>query len=409
MSAQANNYFPWVIALLASLALMVSNGMSVSGLSVFDESLLAEFGWTRGELKFRDMITLGVTGLAAPFAGVLIDRYGVRACMLVGWVVLMAAYGFYANIASLGDMYLVHVLLAFVLIVCGLNAGVILVSHWFVARRGTAIGIALVGTSLGGALFPQFGTAMIAALGWRDAYLSELVFPALMLLLTIFVVRSTPADKGMLPLGGNAAGNGHMNEGMAYGAALRTRSFWALTAIACTTFYTVLGVQAHIFLYMRDLAFSVQTATNTVSLFFLCALVGKFVFGMVADAIGAKRVFYLNIGVMLLGAMALASMRTEIIWGAVVSFGLGWGGVYTVLQLSVINCFGLRAAGKILGTITVLDAIGGGLGIWLTGVLYTRGGSYSLAFAIFAALVFVALLAISQVNFPGRPETGRQR
>ena len=152
---------------------------------------------------------------------------------------------------------------------------------------------------------------------------------------------------------------------------------------------------------MRDLEFSVQTATNAISLFFLCALVGKFVFALIADAVGARRVFFLNISVMLMGSVALASMQPDILWGAVIAFGLGWGGVYTVLQLSAINCFGLKAAGKILGTISVLDAIGGGLGIWLTGVMYTAGGSYGMAFTIFCALIVVAMLAITQVRFPG--------
>ena len=108
----------------------------------------------------------------------------------------------------------------------------------------------------------------------------------------------------------------------------------------------------------------------------------------------------MNPAVMLAGAMALASLREDVLWAAVVSFGLGWGGVYTVLQLSAINCFGLRSAGKILGTITVLDAIGGGLGIWLTGVLYTTQGSYMLPFVIFCLLISVALLAIGQITYP---------
>ncbi len=405
MTSKNNNVFPWLIAILASLALMVSNGMSISGLSVFDESLLNEFGWNRGELKFRDMITLGVTGIAAPFLGVLLDRYGVRACMLVGWVLLGGAYYLYSSINSLGDLYLVHVILGIVLILCGLNAGVILVSNWFVEKRGTAIGIALVGTSLGGAMFPQYGTAMIESLGWREAYRSELIFPVVMLLLTIFVIRSKPSDKNMLPYGGTVeAGASHTDQGVAYGDALRSRSFWALATIACTTFYSVLGVQAHIFLHMRDMQFDVQTATNAISLFFLCALVGKFVFGLIADAIGPKRVFYLNIGVMLIGAVMLASMKPTVLWGAVILFGLGWGGVYTVLQLSAITCFGLKAAGKILGTITVLDAIGGGLGIWLTGVMYTNQGSYQTPFIVFTVLILVALVAISQVRYP-EPET----
>jgi nitrate/nitrite transporter NarK len=79
-------------------------------------------------------------------------------------------------------------------------------------------------------------------------------------------------------------------------------------------------------------------------------------------------------------------------------FGLGWGGVYTLLQLTVMNRFGVRDAGKILGTITVLDAIGGGLGIWLTGVMYDSLGSYSVAFMIFCGLIALALLALTQVR-----------
>ena len=394
-------YFPWLMALLACLSLMVSNGMSISGLSVFDESLLGEFGWSRGELKFRDMITLGVTAVMAPVLGVFLDRYGVRACMIVGWVLLIVAYVFYGNIQSLSDMYWVHALLGIVLVLCGPECRpLILVSHWFVEHRGTAIGITLLGSSLGGAFFPQYGTAMIARLGWREAYYSEIVFAVFMLFLTVFVVRSRPVDKGLSAVGDRKGCVDPAQEGMTYGDAIRSRNFWALAVIACTTFYTVLGMQAHIFLHMRDMAFSVQAATNAISLFFMCALVGKFAFGLVADRVGPGRVFSMNLLVMLMGALAVASMSKIAVWAAVVAFGLGWGGVYTVLQLSCMSCFGLRDAGKILGTITVLDATGGGLGIWLTGVLYGSQGDYQLAFGIFCVLVFVALLAIRQVSYP---------
>ena len=78
----------WLTAGFACLALMVSNGMTVSGLSVYDLAFIEEFGWSMGETKFRDMVTLMLTGLVAPFVGIYIDRFGVRKSMLVGWVVL---------------------------------------------------------------------------------------------------------------------------------------------------------------------------------------------------------------------------------------------------------------------------------------------------------------------------------
>lgn len=386
--------FPWVIALLAAIALMVSNGMSITGLPVYDEAIIGEFGWSRGELKFRDMVTMALTGLLAPFAGVLIDRYGVRVCMLVGWCVLGLAYACYGLLNGLAALYAIHAMLAIVLVFCGLNAAVILVSHWFVERRGTAIGLALVGTSLGGALFPQYGTWMIAHVGWREALHAAIAFPLVMFVLTLLVIRDRPR-------GGRGADDARARvavAGIDYRDAIRTKTFWALAVIAMSTFYTVLGVQAHLFLYMRDLEFTPEQATNAISLFFLFALVGKFAFGFLADRMNQRLVFYGNILVMFAGSLLLAGMNAATIHAAVVAFGLGWGGVYTMIQLSAMNCFGLRAAGKILGTITILDALGGGLGMWLSGLLYESRGDYSFAFAIFAALIAVALICISQVK-----------
>ena len=67
---------PWLVAVFAMLALMVSNGLILTGLSVYDVQFIETFGWKISEIKLRDMITLLVTGLAAPFAGGIIDRWG---------------------------------------------------------------------------------------------------------------------------------------------------------------------------------------------------------------------------------------------------------------------------------------------------------------------------------------------
>ena len=390
---------PWLVAGFAGVALMVSNGQTISGLSVFDRELIAEFGWSLGEIKFRDMITLLLAGLVAPLVGILIDRFGVRRCMLVGWLLLIGGNLAYSRLHSLSEMYLIHALYALVLVGCGLNAAVILVSRWFVRYRGTAIGIALMGTSMGGIVFPQYGTAMTEALDWRSAFLWGSLFPLVMLLITWWWVRDKP------DAGPQQASTGTAETGMAFGEALRNRSFWALAVIAMATFYTVLGTQAHIFIYMTDADFNVQVATNAISLFFFCALLGKFVFGLAADHFSQRLVFFGNLLVMLLGSLILIQMEVALIWIAVTAFGLGWGGVYTMIQLTVMNIFGTRDAGKILGTITVLDASGGGLGIWLTGVIYDNTGSYQLPFLIFAIMIVLALLALTRVRQPESPLT----
>ena len=79
-------------------------------------------------------------------------------------------------------------------------------------------------------------------------------------------------------------------------------------------------------------------------------------------------------------------------------FGLGWGGLYTMIQLLAVNAFGLSAAGKILGTITLLDATTAGLGIWIAARIFDVTGSYKPAFQLISVLIILALLAATLVR-----------
>lgn len=395
-------FYGWIIVACAFLALMITNGIIVTGISAFDPELLAEFGWSRGALKFRDLLTFALAGLLGPVGGALADRVGVRPLMLVGAALLAACQVAYARIDSAVGMYLVHLAFAVVLVTCGLIVAVLLTSRWFVARRGTALGIVIVGTSVAGVVFPIVNTYLVTALGWRSAMLALAAAPLLLVVVIALFVRDYPADLGLEPWGHEPAGStataAPHASGLEYREALRTVTFWALAVAAMTTFYGILGTQAHLILYLRSLGLGDVTAASGLSLLFVMGLIGKFAFGMMADLFDKKRVLLLNLVVMWVGSLALASMSQPAIWPAVLLFGFGWGGIYTLLQILCMSSFGLKAGGKILGTITVLDALGGGLGIWLTGLLYDRTGSYALPFGLVAGMVTLALIAGTLVN-----------
>jgi len=404
MAEERRFFYGWVIVGCALTALLVTNGLTIGGLTVFDEALLKAFGWSRGSLKFRDLLQFGVAGLLAPLAGALADRFGVRSLMLFGAALMSGGFVLYSRIQSAGDMYGIHLLFAACLASCGLAINVLLVSRWFVARRGFAIGLTLVGTSLGGILFPPLNTTLIAELGWRSAFLTVSVLPALLFFLILFLVRESPASMGEKALGaeplGSPGGPAPALTGMDYGPALRTGAFWVIALSAMMTFYSILGVSAHLFLHLRGLGFDPPAAARGISTLFLMGLVGKFLFGWLGDVMDRKLVFVANLGVMFAGSLCLASMKPAAFWPFLVLFGVGWGGLYTMLQLLTVDCFGLKSAGKILGTIVTLDAIGGGLGPWVTGVLYDRTGSYALPFAVVCGLIFLALLAGATLRVP---------
>ena len=394
-------YYPWLMCVMAMLVLIVSNGMTMTGLTAFDESLLNEFGWSRGALKFRDMLNLLLAGLMSPFIGALIDRAGVRVLILTGNLLLAALYLAYSQIHSLAHVYLIHVGFAAVLVASGLNVAVILVSQWFEVRRGTALGIALAGSSLGGMLVPKLIIGILPHFGWRESFMWMSAIPMVLFFLCLLLVRS-PTQAGLPPLraaqpaldhktGKRKAAAVHWPD-LSYRQALRTPTFWALAAIAATSFYSIMALSAHLMLHMSDLGFEPEKAANGMFVLFGMGMVGKFLFGFLSDFLNPKRVFIGNLVLMFIGTLLLASQRPELLWYSLLLVGLGWGGLYALLQLQIVGAFGISAAGKILGTITLVDAITAGLGIWLSAVMFDHFGSYVIAFNIIAVLVFVALL-----------------
>ncbi|KRG63742.1 hypothetical protein ABB26_11075 [Stenotrophomonas humi] len=398
-------YYPWLMAVMGMLVLLVSNGLTITGLTAFDESLLKEFGWTRSELKLRDLITLVLAGWMSPFMGALIDRVGPRKLILGGLALLAALYFAYAHVHSLAHLYWIHVGFAAVLVAAGLNVAVIFVSQWFVTHRGTAIGIALVGTSLGGMVFPKLGVHLMQSMDWRAAFLWETAVPIAFLVIAFLFARS-PRPGGIQPWGADKAAADAISgkpvttqlADLGYAQAMRTRTFWVLAFVAMTTFFSIMAVSANLFLHMRDLGFEPAKAGNALGLMFGLAMVGKFLFGFLADVLPAKRVFLLNLAIMAAGAVILATMRADLIWYSLALFGLGWGGLYTMIQLLAVNAFGLSAAGKILGTITLLDATTAGLGIWVTAKIFDVTKSYHIAFSLICVLIVLALLAATLVR-----------
>ncbi len=394
----------WIMVFIAMTCLLVSNGMVITGITAFDSAILAEFSdWSRGDLKLRGFITLALTGLLAPFIGILIDKIGVKILIMVGTVVLGLSYYAYGNITNITHLYFIHAAFSIVLLSCGLNVAVILVSNWFVKLRGTAIGIAVVGTSLGGAILaPLFGYWLDNGMDWREAYQLAAIIPTGLFLLALFLVRNKPTDLGLKPFGfdaGEKNANADLSQhGLEYGEAIRTKSFWAIAFIAMFTFYTIMGFQANLILHLTDLGFDIQSAAAGLSALFIPALVGKFVFGLVADKIQGLRVLYINLSLMLAAIVALLFTGKDTVLIAVAVIGFMWGGFYTLLQLNAVNNFGLKASGKLLGTITVLDAFGGGLGIWMTGQIFDSYGSYDNAFIIFTVLVGISVVLISQIK-----------
>jgi MFS family permease len=390
---------PWTIAGMGLVILMITNGLTAVAISVFDESLLNEFGWSRGELKFRDFLNFAVVALFAPFGGLILDRVGARRMLVAGCLVLAVAYFAYSRIDRLLQMYVIHVAFAVALLAAGTMVVIVLVSSWFVEKRGLAIGIALVGTSAGSFLLPPLNAVLIGELGWRRTFVLESFFPLAILLLVLLLVRNSPAEVGGHALGVAADGPDPRRSGLEFGQALRTRTFWAIGSSGFLIYYSILAIFAHLFLHMRDLGYEPKVAASALSLLSLVAMSSKLGSGWLADRFDRHKVFMACLALMLVGVGGLSTMNGGMwVWSSVALVGLGWGGLFTLYNMLTVNNFGLKAIGKINGSVSSMEAFGGGLGIWLTGVLFDVSGSYQVPFLVLLGCVALGLAIGTQIR-----------
>ena len=389
----------WGVVLATLFFIFVTNGLTIGGIQAFDPHLLAALSIDRAPLKLGDAIQLGTAAIFTLLTGWAADRIGVRPVMTVGVLLLAAAFYGLGQVETVAGLYALRFVMGLGLAGAGLAVCVVIVSRWFISRRGLALGLLLAGTSLGSAVLPTVFTDLIAAHGWRLAAAYGAFAPLILLPVIWFAIREWPASIGLAPYGGAAAHAAALaGPELSYRDIVARREFWLIGAAAFATFYSILAVSNNLFLHSKDLGFTpVESAALFVPLFIL-GLVGKVVSGVLSDILGRKRVWILNLVLMLAGALMLATLQKSLLMPAIALFGFGWGSNYSLLQAISADVFGSRSLGRVMGAVTVLDAGGGALGPWVTSLFYDRYGSYTPGFWLVCALIILSIVLAASLR-----------
>ena len=408
-------YGYWVLV-VAFLCVFAFAGCSIGAFSLFVKHLQSDFGWGRGEIMLASSILFLGAGLAAPFVGSLVDRYGVRGVISIG--ALLAGLGF----ASLNLMHnnLWHFYGAYVVIGLGMSAvgpvsASVVVSNWFVKRRGTAIGIMSAGIGAGILVMaPLFGGYIIPSFGWRAAYLALALVMWILIPLALFVVRTKPADMGLYPDGievpeavAEAKAPVSTSKGFSLKMALGTSAFWLLAVTFFINGFSSLGVIQNQVPHLQDIGFSLAMAASALTGLGLGSAIGKLIFGWLCDQIQAKYACAISFVLLAIGTAILVIVKPAsplaIIWLYAIILGLGAGGWLPTMSMLVSINFGLTSYGTIFGMISLMMAVGGAFGPLLAGYMYDTMNTYHWAFIIFLTLYAIAIPAVVLVRRPKSP------
>jgi MFS family permease len=405
-------FYGWVIVIISTFALLVSNGLSVGGIPVFSEWIRNDFIATgaiaadkaQSVVANFGIFTFFTAGLTAPLAGYLIQKFPLKPLMLIGCVILGVALLIHSQATTPTMVYVPRVMMGVALGFVGVLINTILVSNWFIKKRGTAMGIMLCGTSFGGVVIPLMATPLINNYGWRWAMIGVSLLVWLLLIpAIIFLVKPKPSEMGLYPDNDISNADNPMTvkgdaanlPGMTLGQALKTPIFWLFAIAAMLVFYPLFVSTQQLILYLRTdkIGMSPAAAAGMISIMSGLSIAGKFGFGWLSDKISPTLVMLLCCLTMFIGTLFFLSFSASVVLFFVIPFGLGYGGTFVLLQRLIADFFGPRDYAKILGFVTVIETIGASIGGRITGIVAdSNGGDYTQAFYLVTGATAVALL-----------------
>ncbi len=336
--------------------------------ALFYVAILDEFSWGRGPTALGYSLSWLCFVVFAPVAGWLHDRWGARAIVTMGGLVLGVALALTGQVTSLTEYYLYFGVLGAAGTACILIPSTTIVSRWFVRSRGMAMGVLSAATPGGAVAFYPVNAWLIATLGWRGALVGFACIVAVATVSLALLYRNPPADREHA-VGGTAAtlagGAGSTGEVWTLRRALRSIRLWAAFAM------TALGVIGYQIMATHQVAHAVDRGFGQAAVVWLfafgagCMMAGNLLGGWLSDQFGRGWVFALGSIIAIVGIGCLGLLRSPDDWPLLLLYtasGFGFG--MRIAQLSAIpaDTFSGPHLGAILGVVQAGGGLGGAIG-----------------------------------------------
>jgi predicted MFS family arabinose efflux permease len=379
------------VLLCGALILMLAMGVRQT-MGLFLPPMTLANGWTRDEFAFAIALQNLLWGAFVPFTGAIADRFGA------GRVLVLSALTYIAGLVLMG---LSATPLAFqfsggLLIGLALSGTTFGVVMGVVAKvvspekRSLALGIVGAGGSFGQFAMVPYGQALISGFGW---------FPALVTL-ALTVALIVPLAAGLSGRHAAPAHGVHQSASQAFGEAFGQRSFhflfWSYFVCGAHTAFIAL----HLPSYVQDAGMSPAVGMTSLALIGFGNIFGSYGSGWLGQRLSKKWILTWIYGLrsLLIVALLMAPKTPVVLYLFAFSMGLLWLSTVPLTNALVAQIFGLKHVSMLSGAVFFGHQIGGFLGAWLGGVIFTRQGSYDLAWWISIALGVFAAIVCAPIN-----------
>jgi len=401
-------FYGWVAVAAASVILALQWGFDES-FGIFFTELYRDLALTRTEVSGSYALFYIVSSTLGILTGRLNDKYGPRLMLMISVIVISLGCALMSNINSLWQLYVVYGVIIAVGAAFAWVPVIATVCHWFVKKRGMALGITKAVTGIGMLIMPPLSQFLIIKLGWRISYL---ILAGLIFVISLPASRFTrldPSEKGLYPdnMKGTIKNTGNDKRisnirDFTIKQALRTKQFWLLFALGAISALPF-GIWVHLKAYMIGFGISEMTTATIIGISGAAYVVGVLVISNLSDRIGRKKPLIISLLVM--GLMMLWLMRAREPWEFyvfTVIIGFSWGGL-GLFSAIIADWFGLKFLGSIYGMLDASWGIGAGISPLLAAYIFDATGSYQLSIIMGAVVIFITAGLALLLKSPDEP------
>lgn len=392
--------YGWVIVAAGAVITCVAMG-AMFALPVYLQPIAEETGWTRAGISTAMTIGFIVMGIAGFGWGTLSDRIGARPVVLIASVMLVAGLAIASRATDLVVFQAAYGGLvgasggAFFAPIMAATVG------WFDKNRSLAVSLVSVGGGVAPMVITPFASLLISTYGWRMAMLYIAIGAIVVLIPAAMLIRRAPTESDTPAVAPSPSGAAVVAEAprQSMRSVFRTPQFIVLagTFFLCCAAHS--GPIFHTVSYAMICGASALAAASIYSVEGVAGLVGRLVFGLLADRLGVRRVLVAGLALQAIGIFTYiyVSELTHFYLLAAV-LGMAYGGVMPLYSVLARDYFGPKVLGTVLGAATMTSSIGMAFGPVGGGWLYDTFGSYHWLYVASAAVGLAA--AAMALAFP---------
>jgi OFA family oxalate/formate antiporter-like MFS transporter len=381
------------LGLMSALYFIITAG-TFGSLGLALPAMVKELGWSWTGAGFGFTLLGFLCGITSGVPATLVRRFGVRACLLAGAVVMALAFFCLARTNGLFLYFLGASLAGLGFTLLDSVPGTYLLSRLF-ARPSFAIGLFFTVGGLGSVAGPLLYSGIVGAAGdWRNYWLVVGVLVVATGVIAAFVVDAET------DVGETDGDPDISSEKWTMREALQTRQFWIIAAAYAAFQFCGITASSVSVAHLTQHGVAAVIAASMMSMEGLLNSSARFIGGILTRFVSARAMMCLSLACLVVGLIALGVARDVpmmLVYAA--GIGIGYGLTLFSATILLLDYFGRAPYLELYSTVNLISTVGAAAPT-LAGLTRDQTGGFMPFFVALALVVALVMLAVMTMRAP---------